>query len=126
MGNNSYHPLSSRSETRFSNVNPLSMSYDQNSSPSVYRMELESVREETRSNYDAKEDIRPTYGNRSNYGDDRSSTMSAQRKKRERLDPAMMQPAGVQSNKHKPFKNKYSSHYYSEIDKLKNFSPGAN
>lgn len=38
--------------------------------------------------------------------------------KKERMDPAKMQPAGIQSAKGRAFNQKYSAHYYSELGQM--------
>lgn len=40
---------------------------------------------------------------------------AARNKKKEKLDPAKMQPAGVKTAKDKTFNQKYSAHHYSEL-----------
>jgi len=44
---------------------------------------------------------------------------------KDRMDPAMMKPAGVTSSKEMTHTQKYSAHHSSEIDQFNDFSPGA-
>lgn len=70
------------------------------------RTELNSVKEENDS----------SFGNQ-------NASISRSANKRDRIDPTLMQPAGIKSSKTKTFNNKYAAHYVCEIGSLKDFSP---
>ena len=104
-----------RSSTSFSRDpnyhmrNPLSMSVDR-ATPTNLKSFLTSVNEEP-------ELVRSVEMH------ENSSSVTRAHSRKEKIDPAQMRPAGVKSVKGKTFNNtnKYSAHYYSEIDKLKGF-----
>ena len=87
---------------------PVSMSYDAFSPPREIRLDLHTGIVE-------KSPPRETV----------SSGSASRVRQRERLDPAMMRPAGIQTNKEKTFNEKYSAHYSSEINSINQFSPNS-
>lgn len=86
---------------------PVSMSYEAFSPPREIRLDLQTGIVE-------KSPPRDTM-----------SSGSSSRRMKERLDPAMMRPAGIQTSKQKTYSEKYSAHYSSEITHLNQFSPGS-
>lgn len=106
------HISSARSESGYPYQNPLRSSVD-SLSASDLRGYLPSVKEEpefARSPETIKIDL--------------GSLARRNMKSKERMDPAMMRPAGKQTSKTKAYNDKYSAHYSSEIQKLNDFSPG--
>jgi hypothetical protein len=87
---------------------PVSVSYDAFSPPREIRLDLHSG-------------IIEKSPPKDNYSDGSASRV----RQKERLDPAMMRPAGIQTAKEKTYSEKYSAHYSSEINNLNQFSPGS-
>lgn len=84
-------------EIRFSQPTVVRMSLDSFASPKTPALEVLSARA------DSDSQRGDTFG-------------SATRvKKKEKLDPAKMQPAGVKTAKDRTFNQKYSAHHFSEL-----------
>lgn len=60
---------------------------------------------------------KPTLSSQLSQNSDQFGSASRLRKK-EKLDPAKMTPAGITSAKGKAFNQKYSAHYYSELGQI--------
>lgn len=103
-------PMHMNREPNYQVLNPLSMSHD-SASYSNIRSFLTSVNEEP--------ELRASIERH-----ETSLSVPRMTSKGEKIDPSTMRPAGVTSIKGSNFDNKHSSHYYSEIEKLKEFSHG--